>query len=137
MRKKRINNKRDYIDLDSLTNVPRKGSITVSSKRRLRDTILWKNDYVRVEYMIDNHPLVLWDMIHERKEGQMKVSLVRPAYAILKSRVEQLNPVMVEKVKRQFHNHKIKRKLLKDIANGTIGTSKSRFKRLNSRETKK
>jgi hypothetical protein len=117
------------------SHVSREGQITVSAKRSLTATVIWKGNYVRVQQMIDNYPIELWKMIHNRQKGDKKVSLVRPAYALLKKKVDELKPELVEKVNKQHDYHKAMRRLKKDIATGKIGTSNSRFKSLSSGDT--
>jgi len=95
------------------THVPEKSVITVYKKLRLKDILKWKNRYVRVDFMIDNHPLELWNMIYNRVKGQDRISLENRAYKSLKNEVNKLKPEWVEEVNRKRQMIKTKRKLNK------------------------
>lgn len=92
--------------------------------------------------------MLLWYAIHpkkyeresgsaENKDVYMPVSLVRPAYNMLKKAVAKIAPSEVAIVEAQFEQKKKSRqhvkqvnKLKHEIASGIIGTQYARFKRL-------
>jgi len=122
------------------THVPRKGEITVTSKLRLKDCLVWGDKVLSIQKLINNHPIELWNLIHPengRDKADRKISLVRPAYARLKSRVNEIDPKLVEKVNKQHEHYKAMRKLKKEISNGIFGTSKSKFKKIAPRKVEK
>ena len=112
------------------SHVHRNSEITVSPKRRLTDTVIWKGNHIRVNTMIKKFPLELWKMLHNRQKGQKSYSLVPAAYAVLKNRINELKPELVEKVNEQRNHHKAVRRLKKEISTGHFGTSKGRFKKI-------
>ena len=92
--------------------------------------------------------MLLWNAIHpkkyiresgstENKDVYKPVSLVRPAYDMLKKAVAKIAPSEVAIVEAQFEQKKMTRQHTKqvnmlkhEIVNGIIGTQHARFKRL-------
>ena len=94
-------------------------------------------DYVKVERelltsvdriydLIKSYPIALWNMIHQVNS---KVSLVRTAYAKLKTKID---PSLIEEVKKKHEKRKAVRQLKREIANGFINAKNSRFKKISS-----
>jgi len=92
--------------------VPEKSVIVVYKKLRLNDMLKWKGQFVRVDYMINNHPLELWKMIYKPKKGHNKISLETRAYQTLKTKINKIKPELLEEVNRKRKMYKIKRKLI-------------------------
>lgn len=127
---------------------PMKSEFNLSSKRRICDSVCIYGNYYRVSTLIENNPMLLWNAIHpkkyeresgsaENKDVYMPVSLVRPAYDMLKKAVAKIAPSEVAIVEAQFEQKKMSRqhakqvnKLKHEIASGIIGTQHARFKRL-------
>lgn len=127
---------------------PMKSEFNLSSKRRICDSVCIYGTYYRVSTLIENNPMLLWNAIHpkkyeresgsaENKDVYMPVSLVRPAYDMLKKAVAKIAPSEVAIVEAQFEQRKMSRQHAKqvnmlkhEIASGIIGTQHARFKRL-------
>lgn len=93
--------------------VPENSVMPVSKKLRLNDIFKWKGSYVRVDFMIENHPLELWNMVYNPKKGQKSISLENRAYNNLKNKVIKLKPDWIEEVNKKRQMIKLKRKLYK------------------------
>ncbi|GAA4270034.1 hypothetical protein [Hyunsoonleella aestuarii] len=91
--------------------VPENSILPISKKIRLNDIIKWKDNYVRIDFMIDRHPFELWNMIYKPKKGHNKVSLESRAYQTLKIEISKIKPELLEEVKRKRKMHKIKKKI--------------------------
>lgn len=103
---------------------------TVTSKLRLQDAIKWHHKgeerVDRIYDLIKSYPIALWNMIHQVNS---KVSLVRTAYAKLKTKID---PSLIEEVKKKHEKRKAVRQLKREIANGFINAKNSRFKKISS-----
>ena len=104
------------------THVLHGGEFNLTSKLRLQDYIKWEETARSIQYLINKHPIQLWNRIHKKNSD---ISLVRTAYAKLKMKVAIINPSLVEKVNKQHEHHKALRKLKKEIAHGTISGKKN------------
>lgn len=115
---------------------PINSEIHVTTRLRLQDSLLWGPKRRKIRYLIENHPKELWDLVHPKKgiNRNLKVRLVRDAYALLKLQMKKIDPQSVETVNRQHEHHKTMRKLKKEISNGDFGTSDSRFTKIASRK---
>ena len=127
---------------------PMKSEFNLSSKRRLFDSVCIYGKYYRVSTLIENNPMLLWNAIHpkkykrereatENKDVYKSVSLVRPAYDMLKKAVAKIAPSEVAIVEAHFEQKKKSKQQVKqvkilnnEIANGIIGSQHARFKRL-------
>lgn len=109
-----------------------KSEFTITSKLRLKDYIVWDKKARSIQYLIINHPVELWNKIHNRKRDDKKLSLVRPAYAKLKNEVNKIDSTLVDKVNKQHDNYNSMRKLRKEMSNGIFGSENSRFKKITS-----
>ena len=125
-----------------------KSEFNLSSKRRLFDSVCIYGKYYRVSTLIENNPMLLWNAIHpkkykrereatENKDVYKSVSLVRPAYDMLKKAVAKIAPSEVAIVEAHFEQKKKSKQQVKqvkilnnEIANGIIGSQHARFKRL-------
>lgn len=106
-----------------------KSEFTISHKKRLQDPIKIDGSYQTVSALIENNPLKLWDIIHTRGSG---VSLVRPAYAILKKEVTKIDIERVKSAEKTFLKYKLKRKYQKECSDKKIGTNSSKFRLIKS-----
>jgi hypothetical protein len=111
------------------THVTRGGEFNLTSKLRLQDFLPWEDTAKSIKYLINKHPIQLWNRIHKKNSD---VSLVRTAYAKLKINVAKINPALVEEVNKQHENHKALRKIKIEITNGILGGKNSRFKKVSS-----
>ena len=100
----------------------------MSSKRRGQDTIVVDGQHKVISTLIEKNPIELWNIIHTKGS---KTSLVRVAYAKLKEAVVKIDPTLVEKVNKEHEQYKAKRKIAIELKNGTLGTSKSHFGKVN------
>ena len=103
----------------------------------LGDTITWHHRFMTIADIINEYPLELWKRIHPDNnyiKNADKISLVRPAYAKLKTKIKSLQPELVALVDAQHEKQKAKRKLLKEINNNTLNTGKSKFRSLGKRK---
>jgi len=103
----------------------------LSDKYRLSDVLRTDKKRRTIEELINKNPLYLWYKIHSKHSD---VSLVRNAYAILKKKVKQKRPDLVEKAEKEHLHHKTKKLLRKEIKDGTAGLPGSRFKKIASRK---
>ena len=106
-------------------------------KLMLGDTITWHHRFMTIADIINEYPLELWKRIHPDNnyiKNADKISLVRPAYAKLKTKIKNLQPELVALVDAQHEKQKAKRKLLKEINNNTLNTGKSKFRSLGKRK---
>jgi hypothetical protein len=119
-----------------------KSGLCISSKRRLKDSICIYGSYHKVSTLIENNPLLLWHAIHPKKShvdnGNKAISLVRPAYAILKKSVAKIAPAEVATVEAQFEMKKRLRKnanamnaLKKQLDSGDIARNNAKFRKIN------
>ena len=102
----------------------------LSRKYRLTDVLLTDKKRRTIQQLIDKSPMYLWNKIHSKHSN---VSLVRDAYAKLKAKVAIKRPDLVKQVEKDFEAYKAKKRLLKEIRNGSLGTSNSRFKKISSK----
>ncbi|MDG1715899.1 hypothetical protein [Lacinutrix sp.] len=106
-------------------------------KLMLGDVISWNHRFMTIADIINEYPLELWKRIHPDNKYLKytdKISLVRPAYAKLKTKIKSLQPELVALVDAQHEKHKAKRKLQKEIASGKLGTNSSSFISLDKRK---
>ena len=103
----------------------------LSKKYRLTDVLLTDKKWRTIQQLIDKSPMYLWNKIHAKHSN---VSLVRDAYAKLKAKVAIKRPDLVKQAKKDFEAYKAKKRLLKELRNGTAGLSGSRFKKIASRK---
>lgn len=102
----------------------------LSDKYRLNDVLLTDKKRRTIQQLIDKSPMFLWNKIHSKHSN---VSLVRNAYALLKAKVAKKRPDLVELAEKKHLQHKTTKLLRKELRNGTLGTSGSRFKKISSR----
>ena len=116
-----------------------KSEFTISHKKRLQDSVFIYGSYYKVSTLIESNPMLLWNAIHNNsyKQKGKALSLVRPAYDLLKKAVSKIAPEEVAKVEEKFEHHKQNRKkyslvkkLQQEIKTGKINTSNSSFKKL-------
>lgn len=105
----------------------------------LDDVISWNHKFMSIKNIIDMYPLELWYRVHPGKNTTNvkhadKISLVRPAYYKLKTKVKTINPKLVADVDAMHEKHKARRKLQKEMTNGKFGTIDSRFTSLGKRK---
>lgn len=101
----------------------------LSKKYRLTDILLTDKKARTIQHLIDKSPMYLWNKIHTKHSN---VSLVRDAYAKLKAKVAIKRSDLVKQAEKDFEAYKAKKRLLKELRNGTLGTSNSRFKKISS-----
>ena len=139
-----------FLPLGSTSNnIQMKTEFTVTHKRRLNDSVCIYGVYYKVSSLIESNPMLLWRAIHNHKNNNVvekengsihkikALSLVRPAYDLLKKAVAKIAPAEVAVVEDQFKDNKqnrklyrLEKKLQQEIATGKIDTAKSRFKRI-------
>ena len=102
---------------------------TVTSKLREKDPLTVNGERATIGYLIDNNPVALWNHIHTKDN---RTSLVTTAYSRLKCVIKNINPdlIQINDIKRNLYysNKKIKQEIL----SGKLGTSKSKFIKINS-----
>ena len=107
-------------------------------KLMLGDTITWNHRFMTIAEIINEYPFELWSRIHpdinKYIKNTDKISLVRPAYDKLKTKITSMKPELVALVNAQHEKHKAKRKLVKEINNNTLNTGKSKFRSLGKRK---
>jgi hypothetical protein len=104
-----------------------KGSLCVTSKLRETDSYNLMGTIASISKHIQERKLELWNEIHSKGS---KLSLVRPAYAKLKSEMKKDYPDLVEANFQKFLQHVTLRKAAKEKNDDIFGTSKSSFKKL-------
>jgi hypothetical protein len=116
-----------------------KAEFTISHKRRMQDSVCVFGIYYNVAALIKSNPMLLWKAIHSRNEKYegKAISLVRPAYNLLKNTVAKISPSDValaedkfEYQKRLRKLYKLEQKLRNEIKTGKANTSSSRFKKV-------
>ena len=126
---------------------------SITHKKRLQDSVCIYGVYYKVSTIIESNPKLLWNAIHNNKNNKncknsknsknsdkqkgKALSLVRPAYDLLKRAVAKIAPEEVAVVEDKFKHHKqirikysLEKKLQQEIATGKIATTKSSFKRI-------
>ena len=83
------------------SHVPGNSIMPVYKKLRLKDIIKWKGSYVRIDSMINNHPLDLWNMVYNKEKRQNSISLDARAHRALKIQVTKLKPKLIEDLNNQ------------------------------------
>ncbi len=116
------------------SHVPENSVMPVSKKLRLNDIFKWKDRYVRVDFMIDNHPLDLWNMIYNKEKGQNSISLEERAYRSLRSQVTKLKPELIEDLNNKKKQHRDLKNLKRKLKNGKNVYQVGRFKKIGSRK---
>ena len=110
------------------------GEFNVTSKLRLQDYLKWNPNARSIHFLIQNHPTELWNIIHGKTNFYRKVSLVRPAYAALKTKVLQIEPSLVEEVENKRKKLKALQRLKKELTNGKSVNHLGRFKKISSQK---
>ena len=103
----------------------------LSDKYMLDDVLRTDRKRRTIKQLIDNSPIYLWNKIHSKHSD---VSLVRNAYAKLKTKVRAIRPDLVEQAEKKHQQQKTKKMLRKALQEGTAGLPSSRFKKITSKK---
>ncbi|MFK2820400.1 hypothetical protein U0L90_09735 [Flavobacteriaceae sp. LMIT009] len=114
------------------SHIPRKSVMPIYKKLRLKDIINWNNQYVRIDIMIDKHPIDLWNMIYNKENGKNSISLDKRSLELLKSRVSELKPELIEALNNKKKHHKDIKKLKQKLKDGKNVSQVGRFKKIRS-----
>jgi hypothetical protein len=114
--------------------VPGNSIMPVYKKLRLNDIIKWKDSYVRIDSMIDNHPLDLWNMVYNKEKRQNSISLDARAHRALKIQVTKLKPELIEDLNNKKKQHRDLKNLKQKLKNGKDVSQVGRFKKIGSRK---
>lgn len=116
------------------SHVPGNSIMPVYKKLRLKDIIKWKGSYVRIDSMIDNHPLDLWNMVYNKEKRQNSISLDARAHRALKIQVTKLKPELIEDLNNKKKQHRDLKNLKQKLKNGKDVSQVGRFKKIGSRK---
>ena len=116
------------------SHVPGNSIMPVYKKLRLKDIIKWKGSYVRIDSMIDNHPLDLWNMVYNKEKRQNSISLDARAHRALKIQVTKLKPELIEDLNNKKKQHRDLKNLKQKLKNDKDVSQVGRFKKIGSRK---